>query len=103
MCSDGPSGSAEYLYGIESGYFDSHDVWQSAQVVSFRITKKTPKRIYYLRLACGPHEEIGYVNRRKLEADGEIRCRSRCSGEPDSRLYLAPPTINQTPPDGDRS
>lgn len=59
----------EYLYGTYSG-----DMYRS--VVEFRITKKTPKRVYYIRSVhrYGDEEEIetGYVNRETLERDGEI-------------------------------
>lgn len=85
----------EFLYGIEAGHWEGNDdVWVPHRVVSFRITKKTPKRIYYVARDWG-QPEIRFVDRQRLEADGEIWRRSAQWWEPDIRLYLNPPVIEQ--------
>lgn len=73
----------EYLYG-----YDGHPV-------RFRITKKTSKRVFYRRSQqqIDQHDEpvedfgrlhedeVGYVDRQKLEADDEIRSRRYWSAD----------------------
>lgn len=87
----------EFLYAIESEHHDGNDDWVPACVVSFRITKKTPKRIYYIRRERIPGDlEIGYVNRQKIEADGEIYNHGAGGWwAPDFHLHLTPPEIQQ--------
>jgi hypothetical protein len=78
--------SIEYLYGHTMGGEDS-----PGSVVRFQITKKTAKRIFYSR-ACETinehgeltehqfhryEDETGYVDRQKLEANGEVYNRSK--------------------------
>jgi hypothetical protein len=85
-----PNGSdahvVEYLYGYTSGGEDF-----DGSPVRFRITKKTAKRIYYSRgyeyldvggqvVGNGPlegYDYVGFVDRQKLEAEGEVYNRSR--------------------------
>ena len=98
----------EYLYGHNTWDCDTegridrcpcHDLprreaWQF-HLVPFRVTKKTVKRIYYVRRE--PHRvgqvfstdelAIGFVDRRKLEADGEVRNRGVHWSQVDSHLY----------------
>lgn len=90
------AGAVEYLYGVATGRYDADDEWQPASVVSFRITRKTPKRIYYVRSERIPGDVvIGYVDRLRLEADGEVCNRSAGWWSPDYRLYLTPPVLEQ--------
>jgi hypothetical protein len=87
------SGRVEYLYGCSRG-----------RPVRFRITKKTPKRIFYLRAAevlftsgepdpspnfAPDDSRTGLVNRQKIEADGEIYNRARHWCRPDWHLWLS--------------
>jgi hypothetical protein len=85
----------EFLYGIDSSVSDDSRFYEPPRVVRFRITKKTPRRIYY---------EAGYlvrfVDRRRLEADGEVHRKSAGWWERDATVYLQPPVLEQaTAPD----
>lgn len=100
--------AVEYLYAIQA----EHDVGDDSRfhvpkrVITFRITKKTPKRIYYIRAERGhqradgtfPHTDIGYVDRQQIEADGEIWRKSAGWWESDARLYLEPPLLETYAP-----
>jgi hypothetical protein len=100
-----PDGSdarvAEYLYG---SWYDGEDGMH--RPYRFRITKKTAKRIYYIR--PGEHiddngdpiiypsgiksldrEETGFVNRQKIETDGEVDNRGVHWCYPDSTLHIS--------------
>lgn len=94
---DTDPGRIEYLYGK---WWDNEDC--KSRLVTFRITKKTPRRVYYARewpftFADGePH--IGYVDRQKLEADGEVRNRGVHWSEPDRYLYAEPPDLSRRQP-----
>jgi hypothetical protein len=78
------AGRVEYLYARDTSscHWDGNpcgcdDLRGRAKwdyhVDRFRITKKTAKRIYYVRSERYDDEvEIGYVDRQKLEADGEV-------------------------------
>lgn len=73
-----PPDPAGYLYAIEPGRYRLDDeTWIPAKVVQFPITKKTPKRIYYLRprflYLPGPDWQPGYIDRQELEAHGSVR------------------------------
>jgi hypothetical protein len=85
------AGVVEYLYGT---WWNSED--QVHHVVQFRITKKTAKRIYYLR-DWPADGEIGFISRQDLETNGEARNRGRRWHESDSTLYAAPPDLSRTP------
>jgi hypothetical protein len=88
------TGVVEYLYAVAAAHRDDDNDWIPARVVSFRITRKTPKRIYYVRSERRPGDtEIGYVDRQKLEADGEVVNRSVGWWAPDFRLHAAPPEL----------
>jgi hypothetical protein len=90
--------TAEYLYG-------THDIedergYLVTKVIPFRITKKTPKRIYYVRRE-GPCGDIrlGYVDRIELETKGEVR--NYAAGgwwAADFHLYAAPPDVERPAP-----
>lgn len=86
--------ATEYLYAVKEGHFDGDDsrFFVPARVIRFSILKKTPKRIYYVRLDDGIRQKTAYVDRLKLETDGEIY--NHGAGDwwaPDFHLYLAPP------------
>jgi hypothetical protein len=86
----------EYLYGIDSTVSDDSRFYQGPRVVQFRITKKTAKRIYYVASkSWEPRVQIGFVDRQRIEADGEIYLRNRHWSAPDFHLYLNPPVIQQ--------
>lgn len=84
----------EFLYGIQGGQFDGDDVWQPEKVVAFRVTKKTPRRVYYdAELLAGHHAHIRFVDRHRLEADGKVTRKSGGWWEPDLTVYLQPPAV----------
>ncbi|MFI9244189.1 hypothetical protein ACIGXF_16725 [Streptomyces sp. NPDC053086] len=85
----------EYLYAIEAEGYDGNDDWHPTRVVQFQVTKKTPKRIYY-RTRDGRPER--FVDRLALERDGQVVRRSAGWWEPDLRVYLNPPVIEQAQP-----
>ena len=97
----------EYLYAIATGVADDSRFDTGPHVVRFRITRKTSRRIYYVRAERGhqrpdgtwcPVTEIGYIDRQAIERDGEIRRRSAGWWEVDGTLYLRPPELpDQTP------
>jgi hypothetical protein len=84
--------ATEFLYGIEAEH-GSGPGWTPARVVKFRITKKTPRRIYYL-----PHEwrdEQRFVDRAALECDGQVTRKSGGWWESDLTVYLKPPVLEE--------
>lgn len=82
----------EFLYGIEPGHHDGNDDWQPARVVAFRITKKTPRRIYYdANLLTGHRSQVRYVDRQAIEAAGEVTRRTGAWWEPDLTVYVKAP------------
>jgi hypothetical protein len=106
----------EYLYGRTDGscHWDGNqcgcdDLEGRAKwdyhIVGFRITKKTPKRVYYVRKQDSWEPDgvvIGYVDRQKLEADGEASPRSDNWWAADSTLYLRPPEPPAQPTSADQ-
>jgi hypothetical protein len=86
--------ATEYLYGIDSSVSDDSRYYEPPRVVRFRITKKTPRRIYYLP-RDGRSEQQRFVDRAALERDGEVWRKSSGWWEPDGRVYLKPPVIEQ--------
>jgi hypothetical protein len=90
--------ATEYLYGVDSSVADDSRFYEPPRVVQFRITKKTPKRIYYVRRERGPGEvEIGYINRQQIEADGDLYNHGAGGWwAPDFHLYLNAPELQQT-------
>lgn len=83
----------EYLYGIDSSVSDDSRFYEPPRVVRFRITKKTPKRVYYLRRDWSPGER--FVDRLALERDGQVTRKSGGWWESDLTLYLTPPVMEQ--------
>jgi hypothetical protein len=88
---DTDASPVEYLYGI--AYADGKS-W----VKAYRITRKTPKRIYYIREQRFADEdpEIGFVNRQELESTGEVINRSRGWWDADFHLYAEPPELHDS-------
>jgi hypothetical protein len=78
----------EYLYGQ----------WQDEEcerhTVAFRVTKRTPKRVYYIRQDYGDGDiEVGFVDRQALERDGYAHNRGAGGWwAADFTLYTEPPT-----------
>lgn len=86
---------ARNRYSCDSDYqrcpchdLPAREAWQY-HLISFRITKKTAKRIYYVRRESRVVDEleVGFVDRQKLEADGEVRNRGVHWSQHDSTLY----------------
>ena len=77
--------TAEYLYELWDANWDDGPMgnWQ---ILEHPITKKTSKRIYFT-YSTGGHR-AGYVDRLRIEADGEIY-----HGYTRRRLHLARPEI----------
>lgn len=76
----------EYLYGTVCYWPD--DGPEVREVVPFRVTRKTAKRVYYVRrgLRFGP-EYIAFIDREALERDGEVRRKSGHWWEDDHHLF----------------
>jgi hypothetical protein len=92
---DESAAPVEYLYGVDYG---EHTDFKSV-VVSFPITKKTAKRIYYVRSHRVPGDvEIGYIDRQELESKGEVWRRSGGWWEDDLCLYAEPPDVELSRP-----
>jgi hypothetical protein len=70
------AGAVEYLYANtpwwnEDGPAEFHR--PITEITEFRITKKTPKRVYYVvSEPNGKEPQIGFVDRETLERDGEV-------------------------------
>jgi hypothetical protein len=87
----------EYLYGVMHGH-EGNDFTES--VVTFRVTKRTARRVYYIRReGRGDDPQIGFVDRQQLEEIGEVLNRSAGWWAPDFRLYAAPPDLEPRQPD----
>lgn len=69
-----PAEPVGYLYAIEPGRYALDDqTWIPGGIVQFPITKKTARRIYYLRPRYRSEWEPGYVDRQELERTGSVR------------------------------
>lgn len=88
-----PTDPIGYLYTIKLGRYDLDDqTWIPGRVISLPITKKTAKRIYYLR-PRGPFEwEPGYVDRQELERLGSVRAARWL------QLFAEPPELPKPAP-----
>lgn len=81
-------GAVGYLYGTRSYLPDDAREPEVREIVPFRIARKTPRRIYYVRREDGwDGPDTGYVDRQALERDGEVRARRRSWGDDDSVLF----------------
>ncbi|MEU7338680.1 hypothetical protein [Streptomyces sp. NPDC007074] len=93
--------AVEYLYAIQSEHWQGDDsrFHVPKQVITFRITKKTPKRIYYIASEdWEPRRRTGYVDRQRIEAEGEVYSRSLHWSAPDFHLYLEAPELEEYAP-----
>lgn len=75
----------EHLYGAYA-YFSDENTWVRL-VTPFRITKRTAKRIYYIRDARDSTGKSGSVDRATLESEGVVTNRGRSYHAVDYRLY----------------
>ena len=82
----------EFLYGIDSTVDDDSTRYQPPHVVKFRVVKRTLRRVYY-----DINGRVRFVDRHRLETDGEVRRSSGGWWEADLTVYLAPPVIRQPP------
>jgi hypothetical protein len=92
--------AVEYLYAIEAEHHEGDDnrFHVPKRVITFRVTKKTARRIYYLRSERLGRMDIGYVDRQQIEAEGELFRKSAGWWERDARLYLEPPVLQTYAP-----
>ena len=82
----------EYLYGTYTG--EDLDGQVVTRVIPFRVTKKTPKRVFYVAdWIHGTTARLGSVDRQQLEQAGEVRNRARGWWEPDYLLTAEPPQM----------
>lgn len=79
--------AVEYLYGTRVEWPD--DGPEIRETVPFHVTRKTAKRVYYVRRKLGRtgRVDIGFVDREALERDGEVTRRSGHWWERDFRLF----------------
>ena len=85
----GELAATEYLYELWDANWDDGPLG-NYQVLAHPVTKKTPKRIYFM-YSTGGHR-TGFVDRQKIEAEGEVY-----HGYTLRRLHLAPPEIPHQP------
>lgn len=88
------AGAVEYLYARGQVWDREAMDWRDG-IVSFRITKKTAKRIYYVRRhRVDEDPDIGFVNRQDLETNGHARKHGSGSWwTEDFHLYATPPEL----------
>ncbi|MGW5820326.1 hypothetical protein, partial [Streptomyces noursei] len=79
-----------YLYSLYSGD-EANDF--TPRVVAFPITRRTAKRVYYLRGERNGRQDIGFVDRQELETNGEAHRRARYALEEFTTLYASPPEL----------
>lgn len=79
--------TTEYLYELWDANWDDGPM-SNWQILRHEITKKTPKRIYFTY----GNGRAGFVDRQKIEADGEVY-----HGYTLRRLHLAPPELPGPP------
>jgi len=83
---------AEYLYELWDANWDDGPLG-NYKILRHPITKKTAKRIYFTYL----NGRSGFVNRQRIEADGEIyhgyTCRRLHLAEPEIPTRPAPPSL----------
>lgn len=77
----------EYLYELWDANWDDGPLG-NYQILRHEITRKTAKRIYFTY----GNGRAGFVDRQKIEADGEIY-----HGSTMRRLHLAPPELPDRP------
>jgi hypothetical protein len=92
---DGDAVQREFLYGVYGGGEETDPC-----VVPYQITKRTPKRVYYVRSDWGDGDvKIGFVNRQELEEKGEVYNGGVHWSSPDWHLYVVPPELGQRRPE----
>jgi hypothetical protein len=81
--------AVEYLYGTRVEW--PEDGPEIREVIPFRVTRKTAKRVYYVRQKIGHtgRVDIGFIDREALERDGEVRRKMGRWWESDSHLLAA--------------
>jgi hypothetical protein len=79
------AGAVEYVFGTNLYYPDDWTVSEVREAVPYRVTRKTARRVYYLRDEL--HGQAGYVDREALERDGFAVRRSARWHEHDSTVY----------------
>ena len=80
------AGAVEYLYGAYiSSWVDDMTGESVERVIPFQITRRTARRVYYIRRPGCPEWNdppvIGFISRQELEADSRCpggRCPDRC-------------------------
>lgn len=89
---------AANLYAIEAGYYDHGSrQWIHSKVVRLPITRKTPKRIYFLRSSEPGEFEQGYIDRQHFEAHGWVwssrysKIHAQPPKVPDDKPFIPPP------------
>jgi hypothetical protein len=95
--------SIEYLYA-DNSYWSDYGNDRVVLIQRFQITRKTKRRIYYLRtpLPMDDHNDgyairdlndygVGFVDRQEIEQAGDEGVRSRKHWSADYHLYLSPP------------
>lgn len=82
-----------YLYTVERGRYALDDLtWIPGGIIRLPITRKTAKRIYYLRPCTLIDFELGYVDRQELEARGSVFTRGGLL------LFAEPPDLEPPKP-----
>lgn len=82
------TGTVEYLYGTRHYVSDDWARPDTRQVVPYRITKRTAKRVYYVsRDHGGGDVRLGFADRAALERDGQASNRGRHWSDADRTLY----------------
>lgn len=79
--------AVEYLYGTRVEWPEDGPAIREA--VPFQVTRKTAKRVYYVRRKLGRtgRVDIGFIDREALDRDGEVTRRSGHWWERDFRLF----------------
>jgi hypothetical protein len=83
------AGPVEWLYGVSGGGEDLRP-----EVVAFQVTRKTARRVYYVRRRHpGGDADIGYVSRQALDDGREAYNRSAGWWSADFHLTVARPDL----------
>ncbi|MFF1574729.1 hypothetical protein ACFVWR_18470 [Leifsonia sp. NPDC058292] len=86
--------ATEYLYAIKADSYEGDDsrYHKPKHVVRFPIQRKTAKRIYYVADTWGPKPTVRFVDRQKMESEGEVYT-SRHWSASDFHLYMKEPIL----------
>lgn len=77
----------EYLYGAEHYWPEPRTAWPASRIIAFRIVRKTPKRIHYIRHQDGAAVSYGSADRHAIETIGVTPGHPARPGDPDRWLY----------------